>query len=188
MNMLIFGLIGFHGLHSLRMIAPQFREKMVQKFGENAWKGLYSIATLGFLVLIIVGYDAARSEVTQLWLVPEWGKHVTFILMLLSFILIPFNMRSSRFRFITNHPFLLAIVLWSSAHLLVRSDGASVLLFGSFLVWSLVNWSALRKRNSAIPPVASLKIDIIAIIGGVAAWVVFILFAHEWLFGISPIG
>lgn len=188
MTALIIGLLGFHGLHSIRMVAPGFRQNMITKLGEGAWKGGYSLATLLFLVLIVMSFRNAQAQSDILWQLPTWGRHVAFLFMLGAFILIPFNMRSSRFRFITHHPFLLAIVLWSSAHLLVRSDTASVLLFGSFLVWALINWVSNKRRGGDMPPLAPLYIDLIAIAGGVIAWFLFFMFGHEFLFGVSPIG
>lgn len=188
MEILIIGLIGFHGLHSLRMAAPNLRQKMVLKLGEGPWKGLYSLATLVFLALIIIGYGQAWPDAGQLWNVPSWGSHVAILLMLFAFILMPFNMRSSRFRFITHHPFLLSVILWSVAHLFANADSASVLLFGSFLVWAVINYISVRKRNNPLPPVAPLIADVIAIIAGIGLWVLFIVFAHAFLFGVSPIG
>ncbi|MEP2978869.1 MAG: NnrU family protein [Lentilitoribacter sp.] len=188
MTVLIIGLLGFHGLHSIRMVAPHRRQKMIKKLGEGVWKGGYSVATFLFLVMIVLSYRDAQAQSDILWQLPEWGRHVAFLFMLCAFILIPFNMRSSRFRYITHHPFLLAIVFWSSAHLLVRSDTASVLLFGSFLLWALINWVSNKRRGGEIPPIAPLYIDLIAIVGGVIAWFLFFMFGHEWLFGISPIG
>lgn len=188
MMTLVVGLLGFHGLHSIRMVAPRFRQNMIGKLGEGAWKGSYSAATLLFLVIIVVSFRNAQTQSDILWQLPDWGRPVAFLFMLGAFILIPFNMRSSRFRFITHHPFLLAIVLWSSAHLLVRSDAASVLLFGSFLIWALINWVSNKHRGGGIPPVAPLYIDLIAMASGVIAWFLFFMFGHEFLFGVSPIG
>jgi len=162
MTLLIVGLVLFHGLHSIRMIAPEWRIQRIENLGENLWKGLYSIATLVFLVLIVVGFGWARPDAVSLWTVPEWGKPVAIVLVLLSFILVPFNLRSSRLSALTHHPFLAAIVLWSLAHLLTNSDIASVLLFGSFLLWSLANWATVRKRNDSLPGVADLRKDLTA--------------------------
>ncbi|MGB7286346.1 MAG: NnrU family protein [Salaquimonas sp.] len=184
---LVAGLIMFHGLHSVRMIAPDWREAQIASMGEGKWKGLYSLLSIVALVLLIYGYSVARQSFTLVYFPPTWGLHPALVLMLLAFVLMTFNMRSSRFRRIVHHPFLAAIVLWSVAHLLVNGDLASVLLFGSFLVWAICNWYVATNRKDPLPPVAPLFHDVAAIIFGIALWVLFIWGAHEWLFGVSPI-
>lgn len=50
---LILGLILFLGVHSARMLVPDFREKFIAKRGEMTWKGLYALEALIGLTLII---------------------------------------------------------------------------------------------------------------------------------------
>jgi len=187
MMLLVFGLIVFHALHSIRMVAPKWRAQRVKNMGENMWKGMYSLVTLAALVLIVFGYQQAKIDAVQIWSPPVWGRHLAIVLMLISFLLIPFNMRSSRLKSITHHPFLMAILLWSTAHLLANGDGPSVILFGSFFVWALWNWLNVRKRNGPLPQVPPLKQDLFATAIGIGMWLFFLVFAHKWLFGVSPI-
>jgi uncharacterized membrane protein len=184
---LVFGLLLFHGLHSLRMFAPAWRDAKYAEFGEAKWKGIYSLFSLIALVLVIWGYSQARFNTSILYDPPAWGVHPAIALMLAAFVLMTFNMRSSRFRSVTHHPFLTAIILWSIAHLLVNGDTASVLLFGSFLVWAIANYHFVRKRGDGLPPVQPLVQDMAAIVFGIVLWAVFLWKAHEWLFGVSPI-
>jgi hypothetical protein len=46
---LIAGLIVFLGVHSVRIVAPGFRDRMIAARGENAWKGIYSVVSLAGL-------------------------------------------------------------------------------------------------------------------------------------------
>jgi len=184
---LILGLILFHGIHSLRMIAPDWRNAQYEAMGENKWKSVYSLVSIIALVILVYGYSQARLEAGFIYIPPQWGALVAIVLMAFAFILMTFNVRSSRFRKITKHPFLMAIILWSIAHLLANGDTASVLLFGTFLVWAIANYLFVSRRGDPLPPVAPLWQDLAAIIFGLILWVVFITFGHEWLFGVAPI-
>ena len=185
MYLLILGLILFHGLHSIRMLAPEWRQARIDAMGEGPWKGIYSLATLLALVVIVFGYRSA--DPASLWAPPVWGRHLAILLILIAFVLMPFNLRSSRLAPITHHPFLLAMILWSGGHLLANGEARAVLLFGSFFVWAIWNLTQVRKRADPLPPRAPLWQDALAMMIGVAIWLLFLLIAHQWLFGVSPL-
>ena len=53
MTALIAGLAIFLGMHSIHIVAPVWRVAQVKRFGENGWKGIYSLASvIGFVVLV----------------------------------------------------------------------------------------------------------------------------------------
>ncbi len=52
----LIGLPGFLGLHSVRIVAPAWREARIAAMGEKAWKGVYSLLAIAFFVLMIRGY------------------------------------------------------------------------------------------------------------------------------------
>lgn len=110
---------------------------------------------------------------------------------------------------ITRHPFLWAVVLWSGFHLAVNGDEASVIFFAAFLLLALLGtrsidakrrralgpaWQDFAARTSNLPLLGVLsgriKLRISESLGWrfwVAALVfVAVLFAHLWLFGVSP--
>lgn len=184
---LIIGLILFLGMHSVRMALPGLREVLWQAWGENAWKGIYSLVSLLGIILVVWGFGLTREQGVQVYDPPSWGLHVTLFLMFISFSLLPFNMRSSRLRPLIKNPFLLAVALWSIGHLLANGDLASVLLFGSFLLWTLANRLSLTLRPDVAPAAVPLVQDIVAV---GAAWLIYLLFLfvlHEWLFGVAPV-
>ena len=63
---LVLGLLVFLGVHSVRIVAEGWRARVVARIGANAWKGLYSIASLIGLVLIVWGFGQARMQPVQL--------------------------------------------------------------------------------------------------------------------------
>jgi uncharacterized membrane protein len=99
-----------------------------------------------------------------------------------------------RIKAMAKHPMLLAVKLWALAHLLANGTLADVLLFGGFLAWAVVDRISVKRREKAgllrqapaLP--ASGANDAIALIGGLALYVVFVLWAHAWLIGVRPFG
>ena len=83
---------------------------------------------------------------------------------------------------------LLAVKFWAFAHLLVNGDLASVLLFGAFLVWAVVDRVAVARRQDPLPA-AGPRNDVIAVVSGLVIWAPFIWKVHEWMAGVPvPLG
>jgi uncharacterized membrane protein len=79
---------------------------------------------------------------------------------------------------------------WALAHLLVNGNLADVLLFGSFLAWAVADRIAVGKRVVQRKPVVasapSRMNDVLAVVGGLALYAVFILWAHQRFVGVPP--
>ncbi len=191
MTLMILGLILFLGMHSAKIAAPAFRDRFIAQRGENAWKGIYSIISLIGLVLIIWGFANARGQVPILYTPPFWLAHITLLLMLVSFVLlIASNLPPGRIKVAIRHPMLLAVKLWAVGHLLANGDLVGLVLFGSFLVWAIVDRISVARREAAglIEPLGppAIRNDVLAIVIGVVAYILFVWKLHEWLFGVPP--
>ena len=53
MTILVLGLIVFLGVHSVRMLANDWRTAQIARIGDGPWKGLYSLASLAGMLLIV---------------------------------------------------------------------------------------------------------------------------------------
>jgi uncharacterized membrane protein len=192
MTLLILGLLIFLGVHSVRIFADDWRSAQRKRLGENAWKGLYSIVSIAGFALIVWGYGAARQAPVVLWASPTWTRHLAALLMLVSFVLlaaayVPRNGIKARL----HHPMVLGVKVWALAHLLANNTLADLLLYGSFLVWAVLNFRAARGRDRAegrIYPAGSAAGTLATVAVGVAAWAVFAFWAHRVLIGVSPFG
>ena len=67
MSILIFGLVLFLGIHSVRIVADDARSRFIASRGAGAWKGLYSLVSGVGLAAIIWGYSIARTQPVVLW-------------------------------------------------------------------------------------------------------------------------
>lgn len=192
MALLILGLLIFLGVHSTRIFAEGWRAQMIQRIGPMPWKGLYTVFSIVGLVVIVVGFRHARQESTVLYVTPDWMKHVTAVLMMVAFILfvaayVPKNWFKAKF----HHPQVLSVKTWAFAHLLSVGVVADVVLFGAFLVWSVVLFAASRRRdreNHTVYPPGNAVGTTLAIAFGLIAWSVFALLLHGPLIGVRPLG
>ena len=192
MSLLILGLIVFLGTHSLRIFADSWRGAQIARIGENPWKGLYSLVSVAGFVLLIWGYGRARSDTIVLWQPPPWTHYLAALLVLIAFVLIAAAyVRGTRIKGALHHPMLLGVKSWAFGHLIANGTLADVVLFGSFLVWAMVDFAASRRRDrvaGTVYPAGTVARDAIAIAIGVATWAVFAFYLHERWIGVRPLG
>jgi len=186
---LILGLILFFGLHSVAIVAPFWRERMLLFVGQGAWKAVYSLLSLAGFVLMVVGFAHARQMPVVLYVPAGWLRYLTFILMLPVFPLLLVAYLPGAIQAKAKHPMLAAVKLWATAHLLAAGTLADVLLFGAFLLWAIVDRISLKRRVKASPPHAppSRFNDLIAVVLGLALYALFLLRLHVMLIGVSPL-
>lgn len=181
---LIIGLFLFLGIHSISIIAEDFRNSMAAK-SENGWKAIYSLISVVGIVFIVKGYAALRFEPVLLYVTPYWLKHVTYLLMLSAMVLFVAPYLPGKIKAVTKHPQLIAVKLWASSHLLVNGMLADVILFGAFIIWAGADRISMNKRKPRVAPGSKANgiNDVIAIILGVVLTGVFILYLHQLLIG-----
>jgi len=190
MTTLVLGLILFLGVHSVSIAAPAWRDAMRNRLGEGPWKGLYSAVSAAGFVLIVIGYGLARQHPEVLYTPPGWLRHLALLLLVPVFPLLLAAYLPGRIKSAAKHPMLLATKCWALAHLLANGTAADVLLFGGFLAWAVADRISLKHRVQRPLPGAppSPMNDAIAVVGGLAIYVVVLFWAHAWLIGVSPLG
>ena len=188
MFVLVLGLILFLGIHSVRIVAPGWRDERLAAMG-NGWRGLYSIVSAVGLVLIVWGYSLAWPTSPVLYDPPVWTKHVAALLMLFALIarsVIP--LRCGKLKMMLKHPMLLSVKIWAFAHLLANGELASILLFGGFLAWAVVDRISLKRRGDFGPTSTGPVVwDVVAVGIGVAVYLLLVFGLHLWLFGADPL-
>ena len=189
---LILGLLLFLGTHSVRIVADGWRTRTRSRLGASRWRALYTLLSLLGFVLIAWGFGQSRQTPLQLWSPPVSLRHLSLLLTLLSFVLlaaayVPGNRIKARI----HHPMMVSVQLWAAAHLLANGNLAHIVLFGTFLVWSVVAFLAARKRDvrdsirysHGTTGATGITVEI-----GVALWIGFTLWLHGLLIGIRPFG
>jgi uncharacterized membrane protein len=187
MLQLLVGLVLFFGIHSIAIVAPPVRDKTAAK-SEMGWKAMYAIASLIGIVLMVRGYAELRLTPTVLYVPPIGLRHVAALLMLPAFAFFIAPYFPGRIKTALKHPQLIAVKMWALAHLLVNGNLADVLLFGSFLIWAVVDRVSMKKRVARPLPGApeSKANDVIVVVVGLLLYVAFVMWGHEVLIGMKP--
>ena len=192
MQLLIAGLVLFLAAHSTRIFADGWRTAMLERVGEKPWKGLVTVVSIAGFALIVIGYGQLRTAPVPLWEPPFWTRHLSLLLNLLAFILltaayVPRNVIKARI----GHPMVAGVKVWALAHLISNGNLADVLLFGSFLLWAVLDFRASRRRdreNEVSYPTGNLLGSFGTLAIGAVAWFVFLKWLHAQLIGVSPLG
>lgn len=188
MTLLILGLIIFLGVHSIRIVADDWRSTQIGYYGEIPWKSAYSILSIIGFILIIWGFGVARHTPVVLWTPPAGMLHMTALLILIALILIaaayvPHNGIKARL----HHPMVLGVQIWAFGHLLANGTLADVILFGCFLIWGLFSFRAARQRDQIAGtsyPAGTMMGTGAAVVVGLIVWVAFALWLHTLLIGV----
>jgi uncharacterized membrane protein len=194
MLLLLLGLVVFLAIH-LVPASPDLRGQLVGRFGEGAYKLVFSALSLIGFALIVIGFHKLQvmpGKNPSLWYPPTWTRHLAFTLMLPAMILLVATYVPSRIRSTVRHPMLAAIKLWALAHLLANGDLASLVLFSSFLAWAIFDRISVKRRDAPGPlgqaEPASVFNDIAVVVGGLAAYYVMLKWGHAALIGVPLIG
>jgi uncharacterized membrane protein len=182
---LITGLLIFLGVHSVAIVAPHWRAGMIARMGELPWAAVYSVIAVAGLVLIVHGYGLARLDPVHVYMPPAWLRHAALLLMIPVFPLLLATYLPGRIQAALRHPMLAAVKLWAVAHLMANGMLADILLFGGFLIWAVADRISLKRRNPPPPPglPRTALNDVIAVVGGLALYVAFVLWLHTRLIG-----
>ncbi|TXL64744.1 NnrU family protein [Zeimonas arvi] len=198
MTLLILGLILFLAPHSVRIVADAWRGAQVARIGLPAWKGLYSAVSIVGLALIVWGYGIARTAPIDVWNPPVFTRHLASLFTLAAFVLlVAAYVPRNRIKAAIGHPMVAGVKLWAFAHLLANGTVADLLLFGSFLVWAILDFRSARRRDRSVGAARagvsldaspSLAADVVVVLVGIGVWALFAFQLHGWLFGVRPFG
>ena len=154
-------------LHAAIAGSP-LRFRLIQRFGDKAYRGGFSLASLASLLWLMHEYGRARYA--PLWVTPPALSFVPLAVVPVAFVLLvgAFTAPSPTavggegvlakeggargLQRVTRHPFLWAVALWSVAHLLVNSDVGSLIFFVSLGLTALRGtYDIDRKRRRTNP-------------------------------------
>lgn len=181
MVVLILGLVVFFGTHLLACFRG-LRQRLIERLGEGGYKGLFSFGAAAGLGLIVWGMSMA--PLVPIYDPPLWGRHVTFLFVLIAMVLFVAAYTPSHLRRWVGHPMLWGISFWAAGHLLANGDLASLLLFGSFLLYAQADRVLVNRRQVEAKPFEPDWIfDGAAVFLGAVTYAA-VLVMHPYLFGV----
>ena len=180
MNLLILGIIIFFSIH-LVPISP-LKNILINRLGENKYKGLYSLIALVGLLIIIYGFG--HADFYHVWDPLLYSREIAIALMPISMVLlVAANMQTNIKRYI-KHPMLVAILVWSFVHLIGNGDLRSIILFASFGVYALIDIIFSKKVLTTNNTTNyTLTKDIIVIVIGLLVYAIIVYF-HRYIAGV----
>jgi uncharacterized membrane protein len=190
LGILILGLGVFLGTH----IFVSFREAradVIARVGLPVYRGLFALASVTGLVLIIWGFGQYRVyEWIQIWSPPAFMRHITIGLMLFAttFFVAAFIPSHTKARL--KHPMLAGVKTWAFAHLLSNGDLGSILLFGAFLAWGVYARITAKRRRDVKPVVelAGWTNDALVVVIGVVVYLALGYVFHPVVIGVPVFG
>jgi uncharacterized membrane protein len=186
MTLLIAGITLWFVTHLFPAAAPRTRDNLIEKLGENPYRGVFSLLILAALLMIIFGW---KSAVPSALYAPPMGPGIVPSVLVLSGLVIFFSSQTGgHIKRLIRHPQMTGVLFWSTAHLLANGDSRSVSLFGGFALWAVLEIILINRREGPRDdrPAVSISQDLVTIvIGGV----VFALVGHFHLqlFGVSVV-
>lgn len=205
---LALAIAAFLGLHLVPSL-PGLRAKLIARLTRQGYRGLFSalsIAAFGWLIV------AHRGAAVELWMLGDWARLIPLAALPLALgLLVLAYAAPAEAKKIVRHPMLSAVLLWALAHILPNGDAASLMLFGGFALYALVDmklndarvrreepalWAERQRTTSMLPFVALLegragaldarRVLLRGVLPAIIAYLV-ILFAHEFVFGPSAL-
>lgn len=190
MPYLIAGLLIFLGMHLLPSLASGWRQSWIAQHSERAWKGLFALVSIIGFALIVWGFAQARQQPVLLYAPPVWLRHVNELLTVLVFVLLAASrVPRNHLKAALGHPLIAAAKLWAFGHLLVNGMLHEVVLFGAFLLWAIIAFTTVRRRDRAagvVYPAGTVRGDVLSVVIGIALWALFAFVLHAWFFGVAP--
>jgi uncharacterized membrane protein len=189
MSILLAGVILFFGMHLFSYTRP-LRARVISRLGEGPYKGVYSLISAIGLGLMIWGYTRTRAGPAAadiLYWPPPWGRHATMLLVLLGLLSFAVYLFRGRLKLWLRHPMSIGIALWAAGHLLSNGKLSSVVLFGAFFLYSLLDIAMNWARG--VPPgfVPKPYHDGISVLAGLTLYAFFLFVFHPYVLNLPII-
>jgi uncharacterized membrane protein len=184
MTTLIAGLVLFLGIHLLPTFTT-LKGSLTARWGERRYKGLFSLVSFAGLALIIAGYAMAQRG-AQLFPPQPVAIAIAPYAVIVAFVLFAAANMPGHLRQILKHPMLIGLLIWSTVHLLANGDLRGTVLFGSFLVYAVVDLASAVHRHTEKTTKAVVRADVVAVVAGIVVALIFMTL-HRVLFGVRVV-
>jgi len=180
--LLSLGVVLWAVTHLFVAVAPDARAQLVSKLGLGPYKGLFSLVIVLSLVMIVFGWQAMPA--TSLYVPPMGLRHATLLLVPIAVVLFISARAPTDIKRLIRHPQLTGVKLWAVAHLLANGEVRSLILFGGFLAWAVLEVIFIKRRDGAWTkpaPVGATKTILSAVVG--LAIAALLIVVHPWIAG-----
>ncbi|MFN3232595.1 MAG: NnrU family protein [Alphaproteobacteria bacterium] len=160
----------FFLIHSL-VSGTGLRFVLIDKIGQGAYLGIFSLISIGSVVWMSMAYgDAPYIHIPVLGDLPPAIDYVTLVIMIAAFLLAVVGITTKNptatgqeamlqgddvahgIVRITRHPFLFGAALWAFAHILSNGEVASLIFFGTFFVVVVRGMINIDRKRARVDP------------------------------------
>lgn len=190
MALFLIGLVLFLGLHLVGPLLPESKARLIGVIGTAGYRGLFSVAALATLSLLIYGFGLARHETGVFYTPPVFFAHITLLLMLVAtMVLVAGFLPAGYIATYAKHPMVLAVKIWALAHLMANGETVQVILFAAFLAWGVllrISYKRRERRGELVrAPFKSWAYDVAAVVIGTALYGLIAMKLHTLLIGVA---
>jgi uncharacterized membrane protein len=182
MALILSGLILWVAIHMVPSVGLKLKQKLVSRIGLIPYRAGFALVVLSAMALMVLGWRSAQP--TSIYLPLPALRPVAIALAMLAIVTLSATGRASRIGRLVRFPQLTGMLMWACAHLLANGDSRSLLLFGGFICWALLQMYLIRHREGKWqkPEAPSWAVELLGIavaLLGVAGIVVI----HPWITG-----
>lgn len=160
--MLVGGSIAFVGSHFL--MSHSWRARMVRRFGDNGFLGVYSVVSAITLAIMIWGFVSAPGG-APLWSFGNWARGLATLVGLIAMILFAGSLsgnpampspeaerfaarKASGVFLVTRHPMMWSFALLALAHIFILPRPDMLIFAGSFAILALFGARAQDRKKA----------------------------------------
>jgi uncharacterized membrane protein len=181
------GLAVFFATHFYSAFRSRGEDSLAHRMGRGPYMGLYSLLSLASFAAMVWGY-AYLKPWRDVWTPPDWTRWISIVIMIPAMVLIVAAYTPTGYiKKAVRHPMITAVGLWALAHVISNGDLASVILFGAFLIYAVVDRVAVTERGdvgAANVQHPNIFGDLLAVGLGLSLYAILAFYAHYIIFSV----
>lgn len=186
MTVLMVGVVIWVIVHLIPTLGKSSRQELISRLGEKGYRGVFALLILASLGFMVAGWRSTPEE--YLYVLPPWTRSLSFVLMMISFLLLGAANYPTMIKRFVRHPMLLGVAVWAISHLLVNGTTRALVLFGGLGLWAIIEMPLINRRDGAWdkPEAPAIGRELRGILISAVIFTV-VLFLHPYFTGVSPL-
>lgn len=182
MILILAGLTLWVAIHLVPSAGLSVKQALVDRGGLIPYRAGFALVVLSAMTLMVLGWRSAQP--VSIYLPLPGLKPVAIALAATAIVILCATGRATRIGRILRYPQLAGMLLWACAHLLANGDSRSLLLFGGFAGWAILEMFMISRREGPWEkkPAPSWTVELLGIalaLAGVGG----IILIHPWMTG-----
>lgn len=185
MTVLIVGVVIWVAVHLIPTLGQKSKQELIDRLGDKGYQAFFTLMILAAVGFIIAGWRSTPEEF--LYVAPAWVRTLSFVLVVIAFLLIGAAHHPTMIKRFIRHPMLVGVALWAISHLLVNGTTRALVLFGGLGLWALIEIPLINRRDGAyeIPDAPAFSQEMKGVFISAIIFIA-MFFLHPYFAGVSP--